>query len=118
VPSTDNAEPTSPIFRQDAQTPGTSPQPDATNPAGRAPQMDPQLGGGGGSGGRGVQGNSSDPLEATEVERPNSISDEPERLKRGGGAAGANLADCMQIWDPSTHMSKEQWATTCKRLGR
>jgi hypothetical protein len=60
----------------------------------------------------------TDPLDASESSRPNSISGEPERVKRSGGAAGASLDDCMKIWDPSTHMSKAQWETTCKRLGR
>lgn len=46
-----------------------------------------------------------------------SIQEEPNRVKRGG-AAGKSLDECMEIWDPGTHMTKEQWETTCKRLGR
>lgn len=46
-----------------------------------------------------------------------SIQDEPNRVKRGG-ADGKSLDECMKIWDPGTHMSKAQWETTCKRLGR
>ncbi len=25
------------------------------------------------------------------------------------------LADCMAIWEPATHMSKDQWKHTCNR---
>ena len=25
------------------------------------------------------------------------------------------LADCMAIWEPATHMSKDQWKRTCNR---
>lgn len=27
-----------------------------------------------------------------------------------------NLATCMALWDPSTHMTKELWRTVCKRV--
>jgi hypothetical protein len=26
------------------------------------------------------------------------------------------MADCMHLWDKGTHMTKEQWARTCKRI--
>jgi hypothetical protein len=32
---------------------------------------------------------------------------------RGGG--GATLADCMALWDPSTHMTRPEWRATCVR---
>ncbi len=25
------------------------------------------------------------------------------------------IADCMAIWEPRTHMTKQQWRRTCKR---
>lgn len=28
---------------------------------------------------------------------------------------GPSLADCMDIWEPATHMSKAEWHTTCVR---
>lgn len=31
------------------------------------------------------------------------------------GAADA-MADCMRLWDKGTHMTKAQWASTCKRI--
>lgn len=26
------------------------------------------------------------------------------------------IADCMQLWDKGTHMSKQEWARTCQRI--
>src|ERR1700704_4416004 len=26
------------------------------------------------------------------------------------------VADCMRMWDSGTHMSKQEWARTCKRV--
>src|SRR5262249_55272757 len=34
-------------------------------------------------------------------------------LMPGGG--GSTLADCMALWDPTTHMSKVEWRQTCQR---
>jgi len=43
-----------------------------------------------------------------------------------GGAGGATktgknpgletIADCMKLWDAGTHMSKVDWARTCRRV--
>lgn len=30
-------------------------------------------------------------------------------------AYGANMQDCMSVWDASTHMTKEQWRSACAR---
>lgn len=119
VPSAGNAEPNSPIHRQNKDSEGRI-VPDVTSP-GRAGETSPEdaIPGGSGGGGTGSPAAEAgtDPLDATQTRRSGSISEEPERIRRGG-AAGANLDECMQIWDPSTHMTKEQWRTTCERLGR
>lgn len=26
------------------------------------------------------------------------------------------IAECMKLWDPGTHMSKTEWARTCRRV--
>jgi hypothetical protein len=47
----------------------------------------------------------------------------PEVFASGGGTAavdhsggsGKTLADCMQLWDAHTHMSKPEWRVTCGR---
>jgi hypothetical protein len=28
----------------------------------------------------------------------------------------AAIADCMKLWDKGTHMSKQEWARTCRRI--
>ena len=28
----------------------------------------------------------------------------------------SDVADCMQMWDSGTHMTKQEWARTCKRV--
>jgi hypothetical protein len=28
----------------------------------------------------------------------------------------AAVADCIRIWDSGTHMTKQQWARTCRRV--
>ena len=28
----------------------------------------------------------------------------------------SDVADCMQMWDTGTHMTKREWAATCKRV--
>jgi hypothetical protein len=28
----------------------------------------------------------------------------------------SDVADCMQMWDSGTHMTKQVWARTCKRV--
>lgn len=130
------------------QRDAVSPSRDATNPqrdgindpvtpseTTPAPQTDAPIGGSGipsgaqtgGAAGSGTAGTgdplaptdpSSRPAEAGSGRTANTIGDEPNRVTRGGGAAGKNLEECMKIWDPSTHMTKDQWKTTCERLGR
>ncbi len=58
---------------------------------------------------------------------PNSSKiSEPPRLVTGqpdappnGNRAGMNhdaIADCLRLWDKGTHMTKGEWATTCRRI--
>ena len=133
VPSAGNAEPNSPIYRLDTPPGALTPQPDAMNPADasagdRAPRTDaPPGGSGGSSAGRTGAPEGGDALVPTDPSgnparfgsgrAADSISDEPNRVTRGG-AAGKDLDECMKLWDPGTHMTKERWRTTCERLGR
>ena len=39
-----------------------------------------------------------------------------EMTVREARAAAAALTECKQTWDPTTHMSKEEWAQTCRRV--
>jgi hypothetical protein len=54
-----------------------------------------------------------------------AIAAEAEAQKeelRTGGIGGTlrtkeeNLATCMALWDPTTHMTKELWRSVCKRV--
>ena len=123
VPSAGNAEPSSPIYRQDRQPNARDSQRDATNPLERAPRTDPAFGssgrsGGGGGAAAGPGEADADNLDVSKSRAANSISEEPERIQREGGAGGKTLAECMQNWDASTHMTLEQWKSTCQRLGQ
>ncbi len=124
VPSAGNAEPNSPIYRRDQEASPVErvPSGDPTAAGNRQPQTGEIPDSTGNAAANGTStGTSGDDLGGTEIEasrNASSISDEPNRIKRGGGAAGANMEECMKIWDPTTHMSKDQWRTTCQRLGR
>lgn len=126
VPSAGNAEPNSPIYRQDAK-PGSLPaQPGGLQESTRS-QTDAPIGGSGGTGTGSGSSGADDPLTPTDSvgnpalggsgDEPTSITEEPERIKRAG-AAGRNLDECMKLWDPGTHMTKDRWKETCVRLGR
>jgi hypothetical protein len=41
-----------------------------------------------------------------------SPSDRRSKQQKYDGAVG----DCMQMWDSGTHMTKQAWARTCKRV--
>jgi hypothetical protein len=30
--------------------------------------------------------------------------------------ARENIADCMRLWEPATHMTRQEWARTCQRI--
>lgn len=98
--------------------PGGNDHANPASPSAPAPQSDPRSRGSGGPASTGAGSGEAGNLDASTVRSPNSISDEPNRLKRGGGASGKALEACMADWDTGTHMTKEQWRTTCERLGR
>jgi len=39
-----------------------------------------------------------------------------QQSKTGKNAARDELADCLKLWDAGTHMSKADWARTCRRV--
>jgi hypothetical protein len=50
---------------------------------------------------------------------PTEIS--PQRRSPGGPQSGqgvhdAAVADCVQMWDAGTHMTRQAWSHTCKRV--
>jgi hypothetical protein len=36
--------------------------------------------------------------------------------RMGKSAIDVSIAECMQLWDAGTHMSKQEWSSTCKRI--
>lgn len=123
VPSAGNAEPSSPIYRQDRQLNPNNPQSDATDPLSRTPRQDPAIGGSGrvGSGGSATGASEADAeknLDVMGTRSSNSIGEEPDRVQREGGAAGKSLDECMQNWDQDTHITQARWKEICQRLGR
>jgi hypothetical protein len=52
------------------------------------------------------------PVAATPA-KPKSAAEVAREAK---AAAEHTIAECMQLWDKGTHMSKQAWASTCKRI--
>ena len=48
---------------------------------------------------------------------PLSAGGGPARPRSSAGGGGETLEECMALWDPSTHMTKETWRETCLRTG-
>jgi hypothetical protein len=40
----------------------------------------------------------------------------PGQTPAGRNPATDAIADCIRLWDAATHMSKQEWAATCKRV--
>jgi hypothetical protein len=122
VPSAGNAEPSSPIYRQDRQPNPNNAESNPADPLARTPQTDPAIGGSGraGSGGAATGAGEADAeknLGVTGTRSSNSIGEEPERVQREGGASGKSLEECMQNWDQDTHITQARWKEICQRLG-
>ena len=39
-----------------------------------------------------------------------------EAARAAKTAADETVAECMRLWDKGTHMTKQEWANTCKRI--
>jgi hypothetical protein len=56
------------------------------------------------------------PRQGTLALSPGSRS---EGAPSAAGGGGRTLNDCMEFWEPTTHMTKQEWRAACKRtLGR
>src|SRR5436190_1766948 len=47
---------------------------------------------------------------------PGGANSSPGTAGAGKDPAKSALADCMGLWDKGTHMTKAEWATTCRRV--
>ena len=52
------------------------------------------------------------PLESAE-EKPVAVNEMTVRPRQ---PAVASATECDQIWDPATHMSKQEWTQVCRRI--
>ena len=43
-------------------------------------------------------------------------ADRATKIKEINERSGKYYAECMQLWDPETHMTKKEWAQTCRRI--
>jgi hypothetical protein len=46
----------------------------------------------------------------------NSSALSQDANRTGKNPANENIADCIQLWDRETHMTKQEWARTCRRV--
>jgi hypothetical protein len=42
--------------------------------------------------------------------------EKPKVLPGGKSVVDEAVPECMRLWDPGTHMSKQEWARTCRRI--
>lgn len=126
VPSPGNAEPSSPIHRQneigagrDPESGGRTPRREAIDPGSRDPQTSPLPSGSGGTARTdGVLGaRPLDPAPSSDGASDGTVGTEPVE-ERKSGAGGPTLSECMDAWDAGTNMTRQDWRETCQRLGR
>jgi hypothetical protein len=48
------------------------------------------------------------------VAKPTDTQKNSDSLKQGEELKA--LADCEQLWEPATHMSRQDWTRTCRRV--
>jgi hypothetical protein len=47
---------------------------------------------------------------------PGGANSSPQSARTGKNPANQAVADCMQLWDAGTHMTKGEWQRTCRRI--
>ena len=45
-----------------------------------------------------------------------AVADKLQERPRGPSTVDEALTSCLALWDPATHMSKQEWARACKRV--
>ena len=115
-----------PAPRTNTEVPPPSRQLPATAPRSTAPGGLPQPGTGSGA---------SNPAATTPGAQQSGVEQAPDaaggsrpqpgganssaesRDKRTGkNAAKEEYADCMRLWEPATHMTRDEWSRTCRRV--
>jgi hypothetical protein len=47
-----------------------------------------------------------------------SVQGRTDNQRTGKNPANQTVADCMRLWDRETHMTKQEWSRTCRRINR
>jgi hypothetical protein len=45
-----------------------------------------------------------------------ATSTNPQDNRTGKNALNDEYTDCMKLWDAGTHMTKQEWSATCRRV--
>lgn len=45
-----------------------------------------------------------------------AVADKLQERPRGPSTVDETLTSCLALWEPATHMSKQEWARACKRV--
>lgn len=48
--------------------------------------------------------------------QPGGANSSPAGVRTGKNPIGERYADCIKLWDSETHMSRADWARTCRRI--
>jgi hypothetical protein len=48
--------------------------------------------------------------------QPGGANSSPQSGRTGKNPIGERYADCIKLWDSQTHMSRVDWARTCRRI--
>jgi hypothetical protein len=56
------------------------------------------------------------PAGASAPARRVAVADKLQERPRGPSTVDEALTSCLALWDPATHMSKQEWARACKRV--
>lgn len=48
--------------------------------------------------------------------QPGGANSSPQSVRTGKNPIGERYADCIKLWDSQTHMSRADWARTCRRI--
>jgi hypothetical protein len=45
-----------------------------------------------------------------------TFSTQSRETRAGRNGLDQEYADCMRLWEPATHMTREEWSRTCRRV--
>jgi hypothetical protein len=45
-----------------------------------------------------------------------AVADKREERPKGASTVDEALTSCLALWEPATHMTKQEWARACRRV--